>query len=815
MNTLIEGGPLPILYGKRRVTPPIISRHIETVAGESNQYLSVLMAICEGQIVEITNAADALRNNVRINKTIAANYKSILCEMRKGANNEASGQALIQDFGETYTDTAVGVKLTDNVNWTTRRTAGNTVEKIGFCLVAPGGLGSVNSSGGLANVIVRVQVEYRKVGDTTWTRWEDYNQYPVVISTGRWSGGYWASDESGSQWWVEVAAGSTSGHYEGEPFTPSSATDEYNPVYIWHWVVGETIAAVGTVLQDHVVLQGAQTSAVRKGWKTPVLIGQYDIRARLEDAYQTATGVVADVYWEMMTEAVSDPFIYPNTALLAVKALATDQLSGSMPTFDIEVDRGNITLPYFGSKPSSNPAWACVDLLTNERYGAGVPIARIDTGAFQAWADFCDANSYTVNLYIDGVMSVRAALNMISQLGRGTVIQLGSKFTTIVDKIEGTPVQRFMFNVGNIVSDSFKEQWLSQDDRANAIEVEYYDATLDYERTPLSVYAADFDTTSLETKSTSLILYGCTDRTMAIKHAKFLLNCNRYLTLTAEWQADIDALACYPGDIVEVQHDIPQWGVGGRVVSSAAGTITLDRPVTIVGGKTYHVRVKHQDDDTFEEKTVTNGAGTYTTLNISGTWTKNPAQYALYSFGEVNFVVKLFRVLRISRASDLRRKISAIEYYAPVYSDSATVPAPTPWPTPTWVSNLRAAEIYKDGGIAGVALTWTGYATPFSIYVKRLNEMTYRYLGESYGNTFESYGYDTGVEYVFLVTPGSEPEQRGRSDGHDHARREGDPAGDRRSGIRSTPGAPTPTRSNSSGCRSSTPCSASSRFGRT
>jgi hypothetical protein len=439
-----------------------------------------------------------------------------------------------------------------------------------------------------------------------------------------------------------------------------------------------------------------------------------------------------------------------------VKALATDQLSGAMPTIDIEVDRGSITLPTFGSKPSSNPAWACVDLLTSSRYGAGVPIAKIDTPAFQAWADFCDANSYTVNLYIDGVMSVRATLNMISMLGRATVIQLGSKFTVIVDKVEGTPVQRFMFTVGNIVSDSFKEQWLSEDDRANAIEVEYFDATLDYERTSLTVFASDFDTTTLETKSISLVLYGCTSRAMAIKHAKFLLNCNRYLTLTAEWEADVDALACFPGDIVEIQHDVPQWGVGGRVVSSTASTITLDRPVTIVAG-TYHVRVKHQDDDTFEEKTVTDGAGTYTTLNISGTWTKNPAQYALYSFGLINFVVKLFRVLRISRTGDLRRKISAIEYYEPVYTDAATVPAPPSWPTPTWVSNLRAAEIYKDGGISGVALTWSGYATPFSIYVKRLNEASYRYLGESYGNSFEAWGFDTGVNYVFMVTPSSNP----------------------------------------------------------
>jgi predicted phage tail protein len=756
-NYLLEGAALPILYGKRRVTPPVIARHIEAVAGENNQYLSILMALCEGALQTVpSNDSDALRDNLRINRVAASKYTGITAEIRRGVNTEALGQALIQDFNATYTDTAVGIKLTDNVNWITRTTQGNAVETLGVNFSCPAGLGAANSNGGLDTVNLRIQVEFKKQGDSVWTRWQDYNQAPFSVTTGRWSAGCWQYDEAGTQSWFELLAGTASGHYEGEPYVPTIAADEYAPVYFWHWVESMSIQQVGTVLVDHLQFIGATTSALRKGWKIAVPAGTYDLRVRLEDAYQTSAGISADCYWDFYTEAVPDDFIYPNTALLAIRALATNQLSGGFPTIDIEIDRGDIYIEGLWGGASSNPAIACADLLTNPRYGAGIDVGRIDSAAFSAWATFCAANSYTCNLYLDQTISVRQALNMISQLGRATVIQLGSKFTVIVDKVEGTPVQRFLFNVGNIAQDSFKEQWLSQDDRANAIEIEYYDADLDYERTALTLYASDFDTTDLETKQASLVLYGCTNRAMAIKHGKFLLNCNRYLTLTAQWDCDIDALACFPGDIVEVQHDIPQWGVGGRVVSATASSITLDRPVTIVAG-TYHVRVKHQDDDTFEEKTVTNGAGTYTTLNISGTWTKIPAQYALYSFGLINFVVKLFRVLRISRANDLRRKITAIEYYEPIYTDDATVPAPPPWPDPVWVSNLKAMEIYREGSTAGVALSWTGYATPFRIFVKRADETTYRSIGEAYGNSFESWGYDVGVAYIFLVTPGSNP----------------------------------------------------------
>jgi hypothetical protein len=70
-----------------------------------------------------------------------------------------------------------------------------------------------------------------------------------------------------------------------------------------------------------------------------------------------------------------------------------------------------------------------------------------------------------------------------------------------------------------------------------------------------------FDDLGVDVTPRQVDLVGCTDRTMAKRHGKFLLNCNRYITLTASWEADVDSIHCLPGDVVEVAHDVPQWGV--------------------------------------------------------------------------------------------------------------------------------------------------------------------------------------------------------------------------------------------------------------
>jgi predicted phage tail protein len=312
-----------------------------------------------------------------------------------------------------------------------------------------------------------------------------------------------------------------------------------------------------------------------------------------------------------------------------------------------------------------------------------------------------------------------------------------------------------MFTLGNIVADSFQEEWLPVTDRANAIEVTFFDSALDYSRQTVTIYAQDFDTAGHEINTMQATLYGCVTRDLAIKYGKFLINSNKYLTLTCSFEADVDAIACVQGDVIEVAHDVPQWGYSGRVVSSGNSTVTVDRDIDITGA-THYVRVKHQDDDTFEEKEIASVDGTGRILTISGTWGKNPALHALYSVGHINAVVKLFRVLRISRSQELRRKITCLEYVAEIYEDGATIPDPVDISDLPRIAGLTATEVYRGGSETKVYLQWRGYALFWNVYYRRSGS-AWTLFKRVYNPSCEIGGLDYGILYECAVTGTDNP----------------------------------------------------------
>jgi predicted phage tail protein len=530
-------------------------------------------------------------------------------------------------------------------------------------------------------------------------------------------------------------------------------------IYHWRWIQDGTVTQLQTVSENFVRISGATTSAKRKVYTRDNLpAGQYDIRTRFKTVPPWGTRYVNATYWEYFDEIVYDDFTYPGTALLALRALATDQLSGSLPKIDVLATRSTV-LVWTGSayedRDASNPAWAAYDMLHDSVYGGGVAHSRIDYDAFSAWAEWCDAKGYKVHFYGDSILNLRKALDVIALNGRAVVVQMGNRFMALVDRPETLPVQRFLFTTGNIVKDAYTEEFLAMDDRADAVEVTYYDAELDYSRQTVEVQTAGYDASDREVRKSSVTLYGCTSRQQAANYGKFLLLCNRYLTLTATWDADVDALACLPGDVVEVAHDVPQIGYSGRVVTATGNTVQLDQPVTIASGKTYQVTVRHQDDDSRETLTVGNSPGTTDTLALTSSWTKIPAQYAVYSFGEVNRLTKLFRVLKITRSQDLRRRITAIEYVPEIYDDYAVI-SEVESPSDLTFRDLKAVETWEigtDGTAQSVIhLSWRGTAIGgWNIFYKQSGG-TWQNAGWTAIPSFILYGLAVGQTYTIAVS---------------------------------------------------------------
>jgi hypothetical protein len=503
---------------------------------------------------------------------------------------------------------------------------------------------------------------------------------------------------------------------------------------------------------------------------------QFDVRVKFTEEPQTGSRHRSDCYLVGVQEIIYDDFAYPGRSLLGLKILADDLINTSTSlTIEAVVTRSTVpvwTGSAYENKPADNPAWAAWDFQHNADYGGATPASHIVLPDFEDWADWLATKPlYRVNLCMDSVSTHRSWLDQIAMLGRGSVVQLGTKYTCIVERPEPVPAQRFMFNVANIRRYSFKEKMLSMDDRATSVEVTYRDKDSGYSEQTVTLYAQNYDTSTEQAKASQVKLLGCDNTAQALAHAKSCLNRNRYLTNTVTMGADVDAIGVWPGQVIDVAHDLPQWGYSGLVLESTenvtedevtTATVTLDREVDLAPGTSYAVQVKLADDTRLEYPVQDVAEATTTdTLIIEGGWDEDgqPELDALYSFGPVGLVSKPFTVLSISRADDFTRTLSCLEYNENIFDDEVDVPEVVNPSQLAAVAGLGAVEnlVIQDGApISSVSLAWRGIALTWPVSYRKQGDAVWLPLGNAQVPEFQVYGLTSDTSYEFRVQGGSE-----------------------------------------------------------
>lgn len=415
-------------------------------------------------------------------------------------------------------------------------------------------------------------------------------------------------------------------------------------------------------------------------------LSSYDIKIKRTSAFDTNTRVANRLSCEYVNEITYDDFSYPGVALLAINAMATDQLNGNYPTITCLVNNIGTT------KPKNNPAWACYDLLKRE----GIPDSDINMTKFQEWADYCTNKGLTVGLYLDSQQELQSALNMVSVLGRGMVVQFGSIFTPIVDNAVSIPTQGFLFTGGNIIENSFNISYIPYNERSNTVEVTYYDENDNYKAKTVQVQSHDFDSKTMEIKS-SINLYGCTKRDMASSYAKFLLNKNRYISETVTFTAFVDAIACNVGDVIKVGVKyMTNTLADGRILKVEDGILHIDQEVELLAYEDYEIQIRCLDDEIITIAIPSSDIDIITNAIHVGELPKEVNKFDVYAFGRLDVTAtNLYRVTSITRASDLKRKITAIEYNADVYNDSSEIDV-EPVVLIDNTTNLKAEEILVE-----------------------------------------------------------------------------------------------------------------------
>ncbi len=677
-----QGYPLAVTYGRMKSAGLLLSRHV--ISDGEKQYLNLLYCAGEGELSKI--------EDIRINANPISNYKDVQVDIRKGTND----QTVIPNFNDNFADQSLNYELTES--WNTQQVQGDACDAIELTVGFPNGLYYSNDSGGADRTSVTLKAEIRKVGDESWQALPLANQKGMA------------------------------GHIKRRD--------------AWNFIKTDNSAANTSEYTGRI--EEATNNAFYRVFRFDNLEkARYEIRMRCSAKDGKSLRHVNKVYWVQLTQIIYDDFVHPGKALIGIKALATSQLSGTDPKVTWIQERSEVYVfnPYinkYEAQPADNPAWAAYDLIHicrkigGEYIVFGQPHMRLDYNAFKAWADKCKTNGFTFNYIYDTAMRLWDALKYPEAVGRGKVIPVGTRFTCVSD-YQSTPVQ--LFTVANIKHGSFTEEFQGVEARANSVEISFLNKDKDYERDVIPVYGDTYDESDTLTNPAQVELMGCTSLEQAYKHGKHFLRCNKYEIRTVTIEAFTDAIACTVGDIILIQHDISEWGEGGRVVAVSGQTITLDKEVTVQPGKNYQLLIRSNSTDIVSTFNVVNVSG----LNVIVKEAIPVQPDAVYAFGEISKSAKPFRVLAITKTlSEMTRKIQCMEYYPELYvSDDGTVPSIDY--TNHGASDIQAvglvSDVYGANGImySRIGVTWQlprdGKVSNVVVNYRNVKSDTWTYIG--------------------------------------------------------------------------------------
>lgn len=283
-----------------------------------------------------------------------------------------------------------------------------------------------------------------------------------------------------------------------------------------------------------------------------------------------------------INEIVNETINYKHTALLALRIKMTNQLN-NIPNVTF-INEGLLikvwdkTLRKLVRKASSNPAWAAYDGMTNTRYGGSIAESSINLKKFITWANFADSQGLTFNGVLDGVSGLWDALQPIMRIGHGKIVMMGTKYSVSVEMPDSP---KMMYSQANMIEGSFSIDWLGTQDRANEVEVIFYDKNNSYKPKPVRVYDGEALAKGQIQRLVSITLLGCDNEETAYYEAELALNMNKYILQTVSFDVYIDSISSEIGDVVYVQHNMPKWGNSGRLNSKSTESIlVIDEDVT-------------------------------------------------------------------------------------------------------------------------------------------------------------------------------------------------------------------------------------------
>lgn len=424
-------------------------------------------------------------------------------------------------------------------------------------------------------------------------------------------------------------------------------------------------------------------------------------------------------------------------------------LQGAQDFADTTDVRG-LSIQYAGPGPIP----ASVGTGPSRLYGAGLPDTRLDLAAIYAWAAWCDSEDLRCDAVFDRTgMGVGEMLRIVAQCGRAAPTWSSGKLGVVWDEADKPPVA--VFGLFNMRAGSFRVEYNTQAPVAE-IEASFINAADNYRPDSLRVTVPG---ARADGRVARLELFGVTRESQASEEANLLAARQAYHRRRITWETDIEGLVVDRGDVVQLSHDLTQWGYSGRLVAGTTTVLTLPRLVPFTPGETHYLLLR-EPDGSFATHELQDWSGDTDQLTLLTPLAEapddgRPVDWAWF-MAPLPTPGKRVRIVDIDPVSQYHVRITAIDedpaYYA---SKSGGHVRPTP---PAYIG--QAAQI-ASLVVAENLLTRAGL-TRVTIRADLVNAQGFRLRVGVNGGPLVDYGPINGTEHSLDLQTGDVLDIRAR-----------------------------------------------------
>jgi hypothetical protein len=375
------------------------------------------------------------------------------------------------------------------------------------------------------------------------------------------------------------------------------ATDSgaLNPKSITFEIKAQTVDDDGVAVGSWVTLAtetvtGATSTPQRFTFSYSVANDRYQVKVKRTTVKDESTRAGHEIVWAGLRANLAASTTFGDVTLLAMRIRATNNISQQAAR------KVNVTctrkmyiwngLAWIGPHATRSPAWALYDACRT----VGLPDSRIDLDSLLAMDATWSARGDKFDGRFDSTGTFWENISKIAQAGRCKPYVQGGIVHFMRDEAVLLPVA--LYSMRNIARGSFSINFITTTvDTSDSVEVTYFDESTWRPRT-LSCKLP----TSSALKPAKVELFGVTNREHAYREGVYMAAANRYRRTIIKFATEMEGFIPSYGDLVAINHDLPQWGQHADVVGydDVARTLTLSEPVTW-GTGAHYVGLRRRD----------------------------------------------------------------------------------------------------------------------------------------------------------------------------------------------------------------------------